>query len=63
LRRNNATRNTPPIQPGFVNATLSSLNSLDPSPRHALPCMHANVVGFSFANRSRIADVFGACAK
>jgi hypothetical protein len=34
-----------------------------PLPRHALPCMHARVIGFSVASLSRIVRVCGACAK
>ena len=34
-----------------------------PSPRHALPCMQASVVGFSAASRSSMPRAFRVCEK
>jgi hypothetical protein len=45
------------------SAAPSSRNKPAPSPRQALPCMHANVVGASRASRSSTLTVEGACAK
>ena len=39
------------------SAASSSRNIRAPSPRQALPCMHARVRGCSRANRSRMAEV------
>jgi hypothetical protein len=46
-----------------MSATASSLSSDAPSPRQALPCMQASVVGCSLASLSKMAVVLGACAK
>jgi hypothetical protein len=53
---------TPPVD-GFVSATDNWSSSFSPSPRQALPCMQASVVGCCCANRSRMALVCGECAK
>ena len=42
--------------------SASARRSRDPSPRPALPCMHASVSGASFIRRSRSARVSRACA-
>jgi hypothetical protein len=41
----------------------SALSSAAPSPRHALPCIHASVAGRALARRSINRPVSGACAK
>ena len=42
----------------FDSESASARSSFAPSPRHALPCMHASVVGFVAASRSSIALAF-----
>jgi polyisoprenoid-binding protein YceI len=45
------------------SSVASACSSAAPSPRQALPCMQASVVGRSAASRSSVAAVWGAWAK
>ena len=45
------------------SASARARNSFAPSPRHALPCMHASVAGFVAASLSSITRAFFVCEK
>ena len=45
------------------SASARVRKSFAPSPRHALPCIHASVVGFVEANLSSMARAFFVCEK
>jgi len=47
---------------GDARVLASARSSAAPSPRHALPCMHASTCGCSRAIASSTAAVCGACA-
>ena len=46
-----------------VRESERAVSSAAPSPRHALPCMHASVIGAADASLSSISPAFFVCEK